>query len=625
MHSPVRNIFTEAWRDFRRIWLQLLATSLIYKMIAFAVLTPFSALLLRALVSTSGDSVVADEQILFFLLSPVGMFGLVVFAGVSLAIIALQQACLMVIAFGAAHDRRVRPMASLQYVRSQWRAVLSLAARVTVRALLVATPFLAAAGAVYLWLLTEFDINFYLSQRPRELFVAVGLIAPILGVMVMLLVYRGLAWLVALPTLMFEKTSPRTALSLAADRVRGKRREAAGVLLGWGLGALVLSSLSAAVISQAGRIALPWFVGSPTMLLLALSVFMVLWFLSGQVVTFFNAAGFALLVTRFYRSDHPTPATPKRWEGELEELDAAARARVSSGVVIGALAVALVAGFVVAVLAVYGLEGDSDIEITAHRGASMFAPENSLAAVRRALEDGADWVEIDVQESADGRVVVVHDSDFMKLAGVPTKVWDVTHADLQQIDIGSSFAPAFADERTPTLEQVLGLAHGHAGVNIELKYYGHDEMLEQRVIDIVEAMNMEDQIVVMSLKSDALREMRSLRPGWTLGLLTAVAIGDLTRVDADFLAVNAGLATPNLVRAAHRVGKNVLVWTVNDPLTAYAMISRGVDGIITDDPAMGRRIKAAFNELNGVERLAIEFGILIGMIEIDDDEPEEVG
>ena len=146
-----------------------------------------------------------------------------------------------------------------------------------------------------------------------------------------------------------------------------------------------------------------------------------------------------------------------------------------------------------------------------------------------------------------------------------------------------------------------------------------------RVIDIVEAMEMESQVVVMSLKYEAVQKMRALRADWTLGLLTAVAIGDLTRRDADFLAVNTGIATPSFVRAAHGAGKEVLVWTVNDPTTVFAMISRGVDGIITDDPAMAKRTVAFFNEMTGVERLMAELAILIGAVELDDDEPEEIG
>lgn len=625
MQHGVRSIFEEAKSNFRRAWPQLAVTTILYKVVAVAVLTPLVGLLLRLLVSTSGSSVVADEEILFFLLRPLGLAGLVVFGAVSLAIVALEQACLMVVAFGAAHGRRVKPRAALYYVKSRWRSVLSLAARITARALLIAAPFLAAVGAVYLWLLTEFDINFYLSQKPREWQIAVLLIGSILAVLVSVLVYRALGWVVSLPMLMFEQVSPREALRRASERVRGRRRETAVVLVGWGASALFLSWSSAAVIAWIGRTATPWAMGSVSLLVPLLSVVLMLWLLSGQVVTFINGAGFAVLVAALYRRGALDAEGPGSWRGEIEHLDAAAQWKVSRRAVVGALAFALAAGIGFAAFAVHGLSGDSDVRITAHRGASMWAPENTLAAMRRALDDGTDWVEIDVQESVDGRVVVVHDSDFMRLAGVPTKVWDATYDELRQLDIGSSFAPEFSDQRTPTLEQVLELCRDRAGVNIELKYYGHDESLEQRVVDIVEAMGMQEQIVVMSLKYDAVQKVRSMRPDWTLGLLTAVAIGDLTRLDADFLAVNTGLATRSFVRSAHAAGKEVLVWTINDALTAYAMISRGVDGIITDDPAMGRRVLAFYDDLNGVERLLAEVAILIGAVELDDEAPEEIG
>ena len=171
-------------------------------------------------------------------------------------------------------------------------------------------------------------------------------------------------------------------------------------------------------------------------------------------------------------------------------------------------------------------------------GSSAAAPENTMAAVRQALVDRADWVEIDVQETADGHVVLFHDSDFMKLAGVDLKIWDATLADLKDIDVGSWFGPDFKDERVPTLDEVLKECKGKAGVNIELKYYGHDEQLEQRVAEIVEANGMQDHVVFMSLKQDAVKKMKSLRPQWKVGLLMSVSAGDLKNIHADFLAVN---------------------------------------------------------------------------------------
>ena len=153
------------------------------------------------------------------------------------------------------------------------------------------------------------------------------------------------------------------------------------------------------------------------------------------------------------------------------------------------------------------------IEIIAHRGAAGLRPENTMSAVVKAIEDGADWIEIDVQETADGEVVVAHDSDFMKSAGVDLKVWNVTMADLARIDIGSSFDPAYSAERTPTLRDVLLAARGRSKVMIELKYYGHNVDLEDRVARIVEETGMTDQIAVMSLEATDGREDAWPAPG----------------------------------------------------------------------------------------------------------------
>ena len=272
---------------------------------------------------------------------------------------------------------------------------------------------------------------------------------------------------------------------------------------------------------------------------------------------------------------------------------------------------ALVAGLVGTWL-LNGIRIQDDVLIVAHRGAAGKAPENTLASVRQAIQDGADWVEIDVQESRDGEVVVIHDSDFMKLAGVDLKVRDGALQQIRSIDVGSWFDPAFSAERVPTLQEVLETTRGKARVVIELKYYGFDEKLEQRVVDIVEQTGRTADVAIMSLKYDGIRKVRTLRPEWVIGLLSARAIGDLTTLDSDFLAVNTGMATPGFVRRAGSAGKQVLVWTVNDPLTVFRMMSLGIDGVITDEPEMARRILEQRAGMNPVERLLVHAAIIFG-------------
>jgi glycerophosphoryl diester phosphodiesterase len=234
-------------------------------------------------------------------------------------------------------------------------------------------------------------------------------------------------------------------------------------------------------------------------------------------------------------------------------------------------------------------------QITAHRGGAAVAPENTLAAARQAIADGFDWIEIDVHESRDGEVMVFHDKDLKRIGGVESLVWETDAAELQKVDVGSYFSLNFKDERMPTLGQLLDVCKGKIGVNIELKHFGHNQKLEERVAEIVTAHGMDDQVMSMSFDADAVRRMKSLRPDWRVGWLTKEPVAEVSRIDADFLGIVHEHVTPGLIQAAHRRGLPVFVWTVNDPAMAAKVASLGADMIITDNPVM---VRDALKELS---------------------------
>jgi glycerophosphoryl diester phosphodiesterase len=297
----------------------------------------------------------------------------------------------------------------------------------------------------------------------------------------------------------------------------------------------------------------------------------------------------------------------------VQGLEAARGRRSPMESALAVVAVAAVLAAIVGAVLLNRVRMDDDAIVIAHRGAAGRAPENTLASVAAALEDGTDVVEIDVQETADGEVIVVHDADLMRVGGDPTKIWDGTFDKLRRIDVGAWYGAEFAGQRVPTLEEVLELCRGRATVDIELKDYGHGQRLEERTAEIVERTGMTEQVIVMSLSATVARNMKALRPDWTVGLLTAKAVGDLTRAEADFLAVHAGIASPGFIRRAHRAGKEVYVWTVNDRTNMSRMLTRGVDGVITDHPALARQVLADRADMTTVERLLVAAAFWIGL------------
>jgi glycerophosphoryl diester phosphodiesterase len=149
---------------------------------------------------------------------------------------------------------------------------------------------------------------------------------------------------------------------------------------------------------------------------------------------------------------------------------------------------------------------------------------------------------------------------------------------------------------------------------IELKYYGHDIDLENRVVAEVEAAGMSAQIATMSLKYPAVQKMRGLRPDWRTGVLAATAVGNLSALDGDFLAVSTTRVSAALIAQANAVGKDVYVWTVNDAATMSRMISLGVHGLITDEPALAAEVLREYEALSTPERLMLRLGDFFGFV-----------
>ena len=334
--------------------------------------------------------------------------------------------------------------------------------------------------------------------------------------------------------------------------------------------------------------------------------------LAGVVLTLavsvVNFSLFALLLTRLYLRltgtqvsvsaiAHFASSGPRRFSGRE-------RAAI--------LVVALLAAVGVGLLAFLVNRGQQPALVIAHRGASATAPENTLAAFRLAAEQHTDFVELDVQESADGQVIVVHDSDLMKVGRHATKIWEGDAAQLRAVDIGSYRGSQFSAERVPTLAEALATCKDRCRVVVELKSYGYNQQLEERVVAIVEAAGMEGDCIFMSLDHEMMRRLKALRPSWRVGLLVAKAMGDLTELKADFLAVEARMATRRFVRRAHRAGQEVYIWTVNDVAWMLLGLSRGVDGLITDKPDLARAVIERRAAMSNAERFLVAQLIRLG-------------
>lgn len=611
MRKRVRDIVAAGLRGLAFAWRSFVFADLAYRLIAFALLGPGTALFLRWMLSRTGSEVVADADIaLFFFTTPAGVIALLLGSAIVLAIAAFETAGLMTIGLAATRGIRLSASAALQFTATHAVAILRLAAQMVVRVLAVLVPFVLAAGAVYIALLHDHDINYYLARKPAEFWVAAALVAGI-GLVLAAVLLRILArWALALPLLLFEGVSPRRALEESAGKAAGHYRMLLLVLSAWFALAVVLSAAVTFLMELTGRGIAPHLSGSVATLLLFLAALAFAWIVMGLAVAIFSASLFSLLIIQLYLLlGEPSGAGVTDF---IEKTGRSTTLHFSAARAGAIIAVVLIASIGCALLAFLGNRGTRPVLVIAHRGASFEAPENTIAAFRLAAAERADFVELDVQESLDGIVVVNHDSDLMKVGGSPMKIREHTLAELRTVDIGSHSGPQFADQRVATLAEALSACKTSARVLIELKTYGYNRQLEERVARVVEDAGMMDGCAYMSLDQQMARKMKQLRPSWRVGVLAAKAMGDITTLRADFVAVEVRMATGSFVRRAHRAGQDVYVWTVDDPAWMIGAMSNGADGLITNKPALAREVVARRAGMSDAQRVLVALLVRLG-------------
>jgi len=237
----------------------------------------------------------------------------------------------------------------------------------------------------------------------------------------------------------------------------------------------------------------------------------------------------------------------------------------------------------------------------AHRGASVAAPPNTLAAFEKAAEMGADGIEFDVHLSADGVPVVIHDFSVDNTTDGSGPVAGMTLAQLERLDAGSSFDPAFAGQRIPTLKKVLETFGDQLLLNIELKNFGlRDNGLERTVIAQIEQHELHSRVIISSFNPISLHRVKKIAPHIPVGLLYAPTLPlPLRRAWLAPLFPHEArhperrMADARHVAWAREHGYRVNVWTVNDPDEMRHLIGLGVYGIITDVPDVLQQILTA--------------------------------
>jgi glycerophosphoryl diester phosphodiesterase len=234
------------------------------------------------------------------------------------------------------------------------------------------------------------------------------------------------------------------------------------------------------------------------------------------------------------------------------------------------------------------------VDTIAHRGASGYAPENTMAAFRKAVEMKADYIELDVQVTKDGHLVVIHDNTVDRTTDGTGKVGALTLQEIRKLDAGRFFRPEFTGEPIPTFDEVLDEFRGTIGILIELKSPELYPGVERMVADALRKHGMDKprnaKVIVQSFHFDSLKRFHKLLPDIPIGVLTSEAshltdaMLDEFATYANYVNPSCNLVTEDLADRIHDRGMQIFVWTVRKREEVKPLLNAGVDGIITDYP-----------------------------------------
>ena len=567
----------------------ILIFELLYKAVSLAVLTPLFYALTALALRAYGTSYLSAANFLPFLRAPVT----IALAAVLLAAAAFQIAYdLSAVLYGLDCSRRGAKTNVYDIARTglhRTGRLLRRGAPLLLVYLLLILPLLsfgttAGLGSV----LSLPDISGWLLGRHKTLRIAVKLlrVPQYLG---------GLCCIYALHFACLTGTGVRESLRGSFRLVRRHPLTTAAAIAAWNAVYLALYSLAGALGIAIARIVCGAFL--KVELLYAVTLSFSVTFLVVLTVLFLCMtvpASLAVISGLFYRFGKkdgmpPLPAADPPRQIAPEKRTHARRAIA----IIGILSVFACFVYVNAVRAGYvGLS--PSVTVTAHRGDSLHYPENTLYAFQGAVDLGADCIELDVQQTRDGVLIVQHDPSMRRTTGLKKNVWELDYADMQDLDCGSWFGKEFSDARIPTLAETIEFAKdADVRLNIELKPTGHETDFAASVAALIREMDFTDRCIVTSMSYDTLTELKAADPDLTTAYVMSVAYGRVTDlVSADEFSVRSSFVTRPLAWRIHSQDKLLHVWTVNTEGAIERMLDLGADDLITDNVVLAQELVA---------------------------------
>ncbi|PEI95291.1 glycerophosphodiester phosphodiesterase [Bacillus pseudomycoides] len=554
----------------------VLAFQLVYKLLAAIVFIPLFGMIFNKLLYFGGYANATNDELLAFLKTPYGIAAIFILSILALFLIFTEFAVLIIISYFAHKRQKVKLRPILYKTVTYLPSLFTYCLPGFVLYAVVLLPLLSMGYKSAL--IPEIQIpNFITGELFKTTMGQVGYYA-----FFAVVAYLNLRWIFVLPIIVLEEKTFRTAARKSANLVKESFFKVLFFLIGFfisiGIVFVLLMGMYLLVLWGVYEFTNP----KGTFALLAESTLSVFLTSTLYLFSFIVTPFYIMALTRLYLQK--VPVEDVLLEEGLDYSKTKAdkcffkkhRLKFIGVYIVGVFTVGMVVAFIVTFIT----NSYKEPVIMAHRGYVSKGVENTKEALQGAIDAKADYAEIDVLQTKDGQLAVIHDLKLKRLANANVQVSDLTMDELQKLTLSQD---GFTG-KISTLDEMIKLAKNKIKLNIEVKLHGNEKDFVKRVLKTIKENDFEKQCVIQTLHYPLIKEFKRANPNIKVGYILYASRANLKYVQADFYVAEEYMLNKRLVKAARKLNKPIYVWTVNDMESFKKYYKLNVDGIITDYP-----------------------------------------
>lgn len=576
----IPGVMRHSFQTVKFAFWNVLTFQLAYKLLAAIVFVPLFGIIFNKLLYFGGYANATNDELLAFLKTPYGILAIVILSLLALFLIFTEFAVLIIISYFA-HKRQKVKLRPILYKTVTYLPTL----------FTYCLPGFILYAVVLLPLLNMGYETALIPQIQIPNFITGELFKTTMGqvgyyTFFAVVAYLNLRWIFVLPIVVLEQKPFRVAARKSATLVKESFFKVLFFLVGFfiSIGIVYVIFLGIYLLCLWGVYEFTNPKG--TFALLAESTISVFLTSTLYLFSFIVTPFYIMAITRLYLQKVPVE------DVLLEEGLDYSKTKADKCFFqkhrwkfIGVYIVGIItAGMVVAFIVTFISNSYKEPIIMAHRGYISKGVENTKEAIQGAIDAKADYAEIDVLQTKDGELAVIHDLKLKRLANANVHVSDLTMDELRQLTLSQD---GFSGQIS-TLDEIIKLAKGKIKLNIEVKLHGGEKDFVNKVLKAIKDNEFEKQCVIQTLHYPLIKEFKRANTDIKVGYILYASRANLKNVKADFYVAEEYMLNKKLVKEARKLNKPIYVWTVNDMESLQGYYKLNVDGIITDYPEDAR-------------------------------------